>query len=167
MGHALVAVQVALSFVLVFGSMLFVRTLVTLTGQEIGFESSRVLVGTVDVRGPALGRRVGCSSIGRSAKRSMPFPAWKPRPCPLSRPSAALPGTTRSRCPDCPGRRRVLFNAVSPGFFRALATPFLAGRDIDDRDRPGSPDVVVVNEAFTASYFRGDNPVGKTFTIVG
>ena len=54
-GHALVALQVALSFVLVFGSMLFVRTLVSLTSQEIGFESSRVLVGTVDVRGTGIG----------------------------------------------------------------------------------------------------------------
>ena len=53
-GHALVAVQVALSFVLVFGSMLFVRTLVSLTSQEIGFESTRVLVGTVDVRGTGI-----------------------------------------------------------------------------------------------------------------
>ena len=41
-GHALVALQVALSFVLVFGSTLFVRTLVALTSQDMGFESSHV-----------------------------------------------------------------------------------------------------------------------------
>ena len=49
-GHALVAMQVALSFVLVFGSTLFVRTLVALTSQEMGFESSHVLVGNLDLR---------------------------------------------------------------------------------------------------------------------
>ena len=49
-GHALVALQVALSFVLVFGSTLFVRTLVALTSQEMGFESSHVLVGNLDLR---------------------------------------------------------------------------------------------------------------------
>ena len=43
LGHALVALQVALSFVLVFGSTLFVRTLVGLTSQGMGFESERVL----------------------------------------------------------------------------------------------------------------------------
>src|SRR4030095_8471290 len=50
MGHALVALQVALSFVLVFGSTLFVRTLVALTSQEMGFEASHVLVGNLDLR---------------------------------------------------------------------------------------------------------------------
>ena len=80
-GHALVALQVALSFVLVFGSTLFVRTLVALTTQEMGFESSRVLVGTVDLR--AHRRRAGGPAAavhGRSAKRSTPFPASRPRP---------------------------------------------------------------------------------------
>ena len=41
-GHGLVALQVALSFVLVLGSALFVRTLVGLTSQGMGFESERV-----------------------------------------------------------------------------------------------------------------------------
>ena len=49
-GHGLVALQVALSFVLVFGSTLFVRTLVGLTTQGMGFESDRVLIATVDLR---------------------------------------------------------------------------------------------------------------------
>ena len=49
-GHALVALQVALSFVLVFGSTLFVRTLVSLTTQGMGFESDRVLIANVDLR---------------------------------------------------------------------------------------------------------------------
>jgi hypothetical protein len=61
LGHALVAIQVALSFVLVFGSTLFVRTLVSLTSQEMGFESSRVLVGNIDLR------RTGVSPEARLA----------------------------------------------------------------------------------------------------
>ena len=70
-----------LAFVLVFGSMLFVRTLVSLTSQEIGSNrracwSARWMCGA-----PALGLGVACSSIGRCAKRSLPFPAWKPRRC--------------------------------------------------------------------------------------
>ncbi|MEO7157934.1 MAG: ABC transporter permease [Vicinamibacterales bacterium] len=64
-------------------------------------------------------------------------------------------------------RRGVLFNGVSPSFFRAMGTPLLAGRDISESDRRESPNVIVVNEAFAAKYFNGENPVGKTFTIVG
>jgi predicted permease len=61
----------------------------------------------------------------------------------------------------------VLFNGVSPNYFRVMGTPLLAGRDIADTDRAGSPQVIIVNEAFASKYFNGQNPIGKTFTIVG
>jgi hypothetical protein len=50
MGHGLVAVQIALSFVLVLGSMLFVRTFVELTAQPMGFSADRVLIAGIDLR---------------------------------------------------------------------------------------------------------------------
>jgi putative ABC transport system permease protein len=176
-GHALVAVQVALSFVLVFASMLFVRTLVSLTSQEIGFESSRVVVGTVDVRGIRLRQGFGGRAEDVSQERLATYQQVREALSAIPGVAAAamsfvtpVSGSTWNfeiEVPGLPARRRVLFNAVTSDFFRAMGTPLLAGRDIDDRDRPGSPDVVVVNEAFTATYFRGENPVGKTFTIVG
>ena len=43
LGHGLVALQVAISFVLVLGASLFVRTLVDLTTQDMGFDENRVL----------------------------------------------------------------------------------------------------------------------------
>ena len=49
-GHGLVAVQLAVAFVLVWGAALFGRSLVELTAQPLGFDPSRVLVGTVDLR---------------------------------------------------------------------------------------------------------------------
>ena len=50
LGNGLVAIQVALSFVLVLGATLFVRTLVDLTSQEMGFKQDRVLIAAVDLR---------------------------------------------------------------------------------------------------------------------
>jgi predicted permease len=71
-----------------------------------------------------------------------------------------VPGYTADNKP-------VLFNGVSPNYFRAMGTPLLAGRDIADSDRPGSPNVAIVNEAFAKKYFGGDNPIGKTFVLPG
>ena len=68
---------------------------------------------------------------------------------------------------DANDRRGVLFNGVSPDYFSAMGTPLLAGRDIADTDRSGAPNVMVVNEAFAKKFFNGQNPVGKTFTILG
>ena len=50
LGHAVVALQVAVSFVLVLGASLFVRTLIDLTRQNMGFEQDRVLIASVDLR---------------------------------------------------------------------------------------------------------------------
>jgi predicted permease len=165
--HVLVAVQVALSFVLVFGSTLFVRTLVSLTGQELGFEPSRVLVGTVDVRGTGIGPE-GRVPLHRQIYEALnAVPGVEAAAISFVTPVSGSTWNFQIAMPESTERPRALFNAVTPGYFRAMGTPLLAGRDIDDRDRSGSPRVVVVNDAFAARYFRGDNPVGKTFTIVG
>jgi hypothetical protein len=47
------------------------------------------------------------------------------------------------------------FNEVTDGYFAALGTPLLAGRDFDERDRPTSPRVAIVNEAVARKFFHG------------
>jgi predicted permease len=61
----------------------------------------------------------------------------------------------------------VLYNGVTPDYFRAMGTPLLSGRDISDSDRRGTPNVAIVNDAFARKYFNGANPIGRTFTITG
>ena len=39
-----------------------------------------------------------------------------------------------------------------------------AGRDVDGTDRLGAPLVAVVNRAFAARFFNGENPVGRQFS---
>ena len=51
--------------------------------------------------------------------------------------------------------------SVSPGFFPAMGVPVLRGRDFNDHDAKGSPDVVVINDAMAKRFFPGQNPVGK------
>ena len=57
------------------------------------------------------------------------------------------------------------FNQVTPGYFRALHTPTLAGRDFDSRDTPTSPKVAIVNLALARHFFNEDAPIGKYFRI--
>jgi predicted permease len=168
LGHGLVVLQVASSFVLVFGAFLFVRTLVSLTTQEMGFEPSRVVVGNLDLR------RTGVNPAGRLAVLQRVRDALAAVPgIEAAANSHVTPvgGGTWNMPIRVPGygdtdRRGVLFNAISPGFFRATGTPLLAGRDITDTDRAGSPGVMVVNEAFAQKFFSGENPVGRTFSTI-
>jgi len=54
----------------------------------------------------------------------------------------------------------VLVNRVSPGWFRTVQIPLLAGRDFTEDDRVGAPGVVIVNETAARQFWNGDF-VGK------
>jgi putative ABC transport system permease protein len=46
-------------------------------------------------------------------------------------------------------------------YFRALRIPLLRGRYFNERDIPGAPAVVVINESFARKYLQGEDPIGK------
>jgi putative ABC transport system permease protein len=56
-------------------------------------------------------------------------------------------------------------NVVSPGYFKTLQIPLVAGRDFDDRDRKGGPRVVIINERMAQTLWPGENAVGKRIFI--
>jgi predicted permease len=54
---------------------------------------------------------------------------------------------------------------IGAGFFTTMQIPLLLGRDIDERDGPGSPMVAVVNEAFARRSFGDRNPLGQHLAL--
>jgi putative ABC transport system permease protein len=53
---------------------------------------------------------------------------------------------------------------VSPGYFRALGIPVLAGREFAETDDASSTKVMLVNESFARQYFPDGHPVGRHVT---
>jgi predicted permease len=163
--RALVVVQVALSLVLVAGALLFVRTLRNLTTLDAGFTQNDLVVASFDFR------KIGVPEERRAALYQE-----------ITNTLASLPGVDAAaqafilpvsgsgwnnnilidgvKPKDFPN-----FNAVSPGYFRTMGTPMLAGRDFNEHDTPTSAKVAIVNEAFGKKYFPGQYPVGQTFQI--
>ncbi len=56
---------------------------------------------------------------------------------------------------------RAYWRPVSPGFFEAMRSPIVAGRDFTTLDRVGNPAVVIINEALAEQFFPGEDPVGE------
>jgi putative ABC transport system permease protein len=169
-GHGLVALQVAVSFALVLGSLLFVRTLLTLTTQGMGFESERVLLATVDLRrtGARPDARLGLFEQARDAVAAVP--GVEAAAASFVTPVSGSTWNLRIAVPGYQGTERdrsSLYNGVTPFYFTALGTPILTGRDFTPADRAGRPEVAIVNEAFVKKYLTGHNPVGKTFVLEG
>ncbi len=51
--------------------------------------------------------------------------------------------------------------SVSPRYFEVVGIPVLAGRAFRDSDRPGAPDVAIVNAAFAQRYWPDDGAIGR------
>jgi predicted permease len=56
---------------------------------------------------------------------------------------------------------------VTPGYFRVMGIPLLAGRDFGAPDRAGAPAVVAVSEAFARAFWPAGAAVGKRISLAG
>ena len=173
-GHALVLGQIALSLVLLVACGLFIRSFYGLATTRLGFTPSRVLVVNIDSRSGMIGSGRGFATLD-PGNAAVAFDRFRDAITALPGVAAAawsvtvpINGSYLSGWVEAPGlealsrvEREVYTNLVTPGWFDTLGTRLIAGRDVDARDRFGSPRVAVVNEAFARKFFRGANPVGQ------
>ena len=50
---------------------------------------------------------------------------------------------------------------VWPGYFQTMGITLVSGRGFEQSDTTDTPDVVIVNQAFVARYWGGEDPIGK------
>jgi putative ABC transport system permease protein len=58
---------------------------------------------------------------------------------------------------------------TTPGYFAAMRTPLVRGRDFTERDRVGAPLVALVNEAFVRRHWKGNasDAIGRRVVLSG
>jgi predicted permease len=168
---ALVAGQIALSFVLLAGAGLFARTLVNLREIDFGFDNSHLLMLRID---PTLGKydtpRL-FQFYDRLTERLDALPGVQGSTLALfpllanNRWGSGLTLDTGEH-DDRPGPHR---NVVRPGYFATVGTPIVAGRDFTKADVDAGQRVAVVNEAFVRRYFGGPAPaaLGRRIGVGG
>jgi predicted permease len=54
---------------------------------------------------------------------------------------------------------------ITPHYFDALSVPMVSGRAFTQSDGHGSAPVVIVNQQFVRTYFKGENPIGQHIRI--
>jgi putative ABC transport system permease protein len=59
------------------------------------------------------------------------------------------------------------FFEATPNYFRVMGIPLLAGRIFTDRDRAGSPVVVIINNSIAQMFWPGENPIGRRISLPG
>jgi predicted permease len=169
---ALVALQVALSLVLLVAAALLLKGLDTARHIDPGFSPDGVLLATLDLAPLGVNEAKGTALYADLLARAAALPgvsaATLARYVPLT--LGAFPQVKV----DLPGRARETgeeltagFNAVGPGYLAAMKTPLVAGRDIGAGDRAGAARVAVVNETFADRWLGGRDALGRTFLADG
>ena len=167
-----VIAQIALSVVLLVGAGLLARTLVKLQQVDLGFDTSNLL--TMEFRLPATKytepRQISdFFTRAVTELRSVPGvrDAALARAVPLSGNSdgrayavAGAPAPEKGRAPT------LQLNTVSPGYFRTLRLPLIAGRDVDEHDGADAPRVVVINETFARREWPNGSALGQRIRFV-
>jgi predicted permease len=169
MRSGLIVVQVAVSFMLLIGAGLTVRTLINLQRVDPGFRTDNILTSRLDLnftkyrdaftdRVPfweRLDERLraipGVISVGGAGT----FPLNDQGPFPRS---IMLEGV---QYPAEAARPRVDLRVVTPGYFETLGQPLITGRAFQPSDRGRDNPVVIVGRTMAQHYWPGENPIGR------
>jgi len=166
--HALLAIQVGLSVVLLCGSGLFARALMAALATSPGFNPRGVVTASVNLGlagydageartfyRTALEGVTGLPDVEAAAWTNM-LPSRG-----LFRGAAEIEGYVAA-----PGERLVLYGAhVGPEYFHSVGTAIRHGRAFAETDDAAAPRVGIINEVTAAKYWPGQDPVGRRFRM--
>jgi predicted permease len=161
----LVTAQVALSFLLLFGAGLFVKSLQNLRTTETGieldnlvtFQLSPALSGYTNERATQFYAQLlerlrsapGVKSAGMAGVPILSGSEWDS--------SMSVEGHQAKDGEDM----QAFMNSLSPQYFETMKIPVLEGRDFRQADIRENARVAIVNRKFAQHFFKGSSAVGK------
>jgi predicted permease len=168
--NALVVVQLAGSMLLLIVAGLFMRSLSKAQSAYLGFKPDHVLNLSMDVQqaglSPAQGRefyrqlddRISALPGVVSAAQAFTVPMGV-----ISADGLVIPDGHAPEAGQKPPS--VMFNPVSPGYFRTLQIALKAGRIFTQADGEKAPKVAVINETMAKKLWPDESAEGKFFTL--
>ena len=58
-----------------------------------------------------------------------------------------------------------VWRAINPDYFRTMNMRLRRGREFTEHDQPGALEVIVINETMAATFWPGEDPIGKRIQI--
>ena len=167
----LVAVEVALSLVLLIGAGLMIKSFWRLQQMNLGFDPDHVLAVNVSLsssRYPEDRQQIAFFQESLERLRSLPgiqsagATTGLPLTLELSGSDFRIEGQ-----PEPEAGKEMIINtrSVSPGYFGTLGIRLLKGRDFDNRDKSDAPAAAIINHDLARIYFSNEDPIGKRITF--
>jgi putative ABC transport system permease protein len=175
----LVIVQIAMAMVLLIGGALLIHSFVKLSRVDLGYDPRHVLsfqaslpTGRTDLELRQLAdrlierlqalpqvRAVGYAEALPNTMVSGRFVALRTTPQMPAAIRRPMPGAFSAETPDA--------RLVSKDFLSSLGVQAVAGRTFGERDGPGGPRVLLINETLARSGLLGTNPLGRHVYALG
>jgi predicted permease len=161
-GRIMVAVEVAVSFVLLVGAGLLVHSFLRLASIDPGLDVDRLLavrVALPESRYPDNARQIAFARSVLDDLRAMPdveaagLVSHLPFEADFWRYGTIVPGQPEHKVP-------IAFRLVSPGYFEAMGIPLVEGRRLTEADS-SAPLRLVINETAAREMFPGTSAVGR------
>ena len=155
--RALIALQAAFCFLVLFVGGLFVVTFERLSNLPTGFSAERLLAletVTQSPQAPAYWDQVAEHLRAVPGVERVSEAAWPLLSGTISNNFISINGAP-------PSDVLAFFLQVSPGWLQTMKIPLTSGRDFRESDL--HPGAAIVNHAFAKQFFAGTDPVGKSF----
>jgi putative ABC transport system permease protein len=171
----LVTAEVAVSFTLLVGAGLLIRSFTELVNVNRGFRTERRLLFSVSLPASYWEKGKGKQFLDRFFEHLDAVPeviaagAVNSRPVEGGNPGMAIASASGSRISGQNAPPWAGWRIISPGYFRAIGLPLLRGRFFEESDRPvwgerGQPVPerrVILSERLANQIFPNEDPVGK------
>jgi predicted permease len=167
--HVLVVAQIAISFLILFVASLFVRTLDKLHSVQLGYARENILLFSLNAAQAGHHNPEITTFYSDLRKRFESIPGVSSAT--FSQSSIISAGHAGKSYRGAMKIGDVTIEGIGnivagPNFLATMQIPILAGREIDDRDQPGSLPVAVISERLARTYFGNESPLGRRITFV-
>ncbi len=168
--NGMIVFQVALSLVLLVGGGLMLRSLQRTQTVDLGFDPHNAGALSFDLRLQGYDEARGKEFQKRLLERVRAVPGVEaagvadlvPVDLHFSRASVYVEGQTPERDATTP---RALTSRISPGYFAAMSTPLVRGREFSEQDDDNTTAVAIINETFARRFWPDQDPIGKRFAV--
>jgi putative ABC transport system permease protein len=161
-----VGVQIGLSVLLLGGAGLFVRTLDNLRQQQVGYQTTNLVGFSLDPTISGYGEdrtpRIVMDALDALGRIPAVFSAAATTDPELFGDSETSNFSVQGYKPSEEENMNCEVPDITPGYFRTLHQPVLAGREFTVADTKGQPAVAVVNQAFAKRFYgSASNAIGR------
>jgi predicted permease len=165
--NALLIAQVALSLVLMIAAGLLVRSFRHMLDADAGFDANRTVTFELPVPSAKYGDIPSVVSLYKKVLTQLQcVPGVQSAGFASLVPMGGSSDAETIRIQEHPRANDAAnYDLVSPGYFTAIGSSLLRGRDITDADNLSTLPVTIINSGMARKYWPGEDPIGKQVGI--